>query len=80
MPTHVEFGMPLSARQRHMLALVAAGRTDQQMATAAHVSLSVAKREMHNIRTKLGAQSRAHAVAIGFARGYLKVREGAVAR
>ncbi len=73
MPTHVQLGMALSDRQQRMLTLAAQGRSDEQIAKDALVSVSVAKREMHNIRTKLGARSRAHAVAIGFVKGYLKV-------
>jgi DNA-binding NarL/FixJ family response regulator len=64
--------MALTERQKRMLTLVAQGSTDEQIASDALVSLSVAKREMHNIRTKLGAHSRAHAVAIGFVKGYLQ--------
>lgn len=77
MPTYVQFGMALSERQQRVLMLAAQGRTDEQIAKDALVSVSVAKREMHNIRTKLGAHSRAHAVAIGFVKGYLKVEVAA---
>lgn len=76
MPTHVQFGMSLNGRERHALTLAAQGRTDEQIATDLHVSESTAKRTMHNLRTKLGAHSRAHAVAIGFAKGYLHINRG----
>lgn len=75
MPTHVQFGMRLDERERQALALAAQGHTDEQIASDLNLSESTAKRTMHNLRIKLGAHSRAHAVAIGFVHGYLKVRE-----
>lgn len=73
MPTFVQIGMRLNDRERRALTLAAQGRTDEQVATDLEVSLATAKRTMHNLRTKLGAHSRAHAVAIGFAKGYLSL-------
>jgi DNA-binding CsgD family transcriptional regulator len=77
MPTYVQFGMALTERERRALALAAQGRTDLQIAADLAVSESVAKRAMHNLRTKLGAHSRAHAVAIGFVKGYLRTEVAA---
>lgn len=76
MPTHVQRGMALNERERTVLTLVARGRSDAQIAADLRLSEATAKRAMHNMRTKLGANSRAHAVAIGFVKGYLKVGGG----
>ena len=73
MPTHVQHGMALNERERQVLVLVAKGNIDDQIARDIAVSVETAKRAMFNLRTKLGARNRAHAVAIGFARGYLTV-------
>lgn len=73
MPTHVQQGMALNDRERQVLVLVAKGRTDIQIARDIGKSVETTKRAMHQLRTKLGASNRAHAVAIGFAKGYLSV-------
>lgn len=73
MPQIVKYGMALSDREREALVLVAKGRADEQIAADLEVSSATAKRTLHNLRTKLGAHNRAHAVAIGFAKGHLTV-------
>lgn len=53
----------LSPRERAVLALAAAGRSDVQMAEALGVQPSTIKTHLTRARTKLGASTRAEAVA-----------------
>lgn len=53
----------LTAREREVLALVAQGLTDAQIATRLHLSPHTVHRHVANIRTKLGVPSRAAAAA-----------------
>jgi DNA-binding CsgD family transcriptional regulator/pimeloyl-ACP methyl ester carboxylesterase len=58
-------GVPrLSAREREVLALVAAGKTDVQIAEALTIAPGTASRHVHNLLTKLGAANRTEAVAL----------------
>jgi DNA-binding CsgD family transcriptional regulator len=54
---------PLSAREREVLQLVAAGLSDDEIAVRLVVSPHTVHRHVANIRTKLGQPSRAAAVA-----------------
>ncbi|HEX3690320.1 MAG TPA: alpha/beta fold hydrolase [Solirubrobacteraceae bacterium] len=54
---------PLSGREREVLALVAQGLSDREVAERLIVSPHTVHRHMANIRTKLGSGSRAAAVA-----------------
>jgi len=54
----------LSAREREVLALIAAGRTDAQIAEALVIAQATASRHVHNMLTKLGAANRAEAAAL----------------
>ncbi|MGC0249793.1 response regulator [Pseudactinotalea sp. Z1748] len=62
---------PLSAREREVLQLVAAGRTNHQIAAALFLGESTVKTHLQHIYTKLGASDRAAAVAIAYQRGLL---------
>jgi pimeloyl-ACP methyl ester carboxylesterase len=53
----------LSSREREVLALVAAGKTDAQIATALSIAPATASRHVHNILTKIGASRRSEAAA-----------------
>jgi DNA-binding CsgD family transcriptional regulator len=55
----------LSPRQRQCLALVAEGRTDREIARRMGVSVATAHRHVTELRIKLGARNRAHAVCLG---------------
>ena len=59
-----EPGHGLSAREREVLALIAAGRTDAQIAEALVIAPATASRHVHNLLTKLGAANRAEAAAL----------------
>jgi len=54
---------PLSDREREVLALVARGRTDAQIAEQLVLSAHTVHRHVANVRTKLGVSSRAAAAA-----------------
>jgi DNA-binding CsgD family transcriptional regulator len=54
----------LSPRQREILALVAAGRTSKEIASALGISESTVNWHLSNAFARLGASSRAEAVAI----------------
>jgi DNA-binding CsgD family transcriptional regulator len=49
----------LTSREREVAALVAEGRTNQQIGTRLGIAARTAEAHVHNIMTKLGAQSRA---------------------
>jgi DNA-binding CsgD family transcriptional regulator len=54
----------LSPRQREILALVAAGRTSKEIASALGISESTVNWHLANVFVRLGASSRAEAVAL----------------
>ncbi len=54
---------PLTEREREVLALVDAGRSNREIAAELVISLSTAKSHVHTLCGKLGAQSRTHALA-----------------
>lgn len=61
----------LSVREREVLALVAAGRTNARIGMELFVGEATVKTHLHHIYAKLGAADRAAAVAIGYQRGLL---------
>lgn len=61
----------LSLREREVLALVSAGRTNAQIGAELFVGEATVKTHLHHIFAKLGASDRAAAVAIGYRRGVL---------
>lgn len=63
---------PLSPREQEVLALMAKGMTDREIAGQLYISTSTAKNHGRSIMGKLGAINRAQAVALGFERGLLK--------
>ncbi|MEP7216880.1 MAG: AAA family ATPase, partial [Anaerolineaceae bacterium] len=56
----------LSARQREVLALVAAGLTNRGISERLVISLGTADRHVHNILAKLGCNNRTEAAAFGW--------------
>ena len=64
----------LSAAETMVLAHSAAGLTDQEIAHAMERSLYQVKYSARNAMTRLGAQTRAHAVAIAVCWGLIDVR------
>lgn len=61
----------LSVREREVLALIAAGRTNAQIGAELYVGEATVKTHVHHIFVKLAAPDRAAAVAIGYQRGLL---------
>lgn len=61
----------LNARQQRVLELIGQGMTDAEIADRLYISVTVAWRVVLEIREKLGARNRAHAVALGYRAGIL---------
>ena len=55
-----------------MLALLAGGRTDGQIAELLELSPATVQTHVRNAKAKLGARTRAQAVAIAFQRGLIE--------
>ncbi|MGH2633230.1 MAG: helix-turn-helix domain-containing protein, partial [Tepidiformaceae bacterium] len=66
---------PLSPREREVVALMAVGKTNAQIADALVVSPATASRHVHNILTKLGISRRGEAVAYAVAEGIISLQE-----
>jgi DNA-binding NarL/FixJ family response regulator len=64
--------VPLSQREVGVLALLAQGMTNKDVAAALFISRATVKSHIENILRKLGASDRAAAVAEGFRRGLLQ--------
>ncbi len=56
----------LSARQREALALLSEGLSDRQIAERMGVGIATARQHVLDVRTKLGATNRGHAVVLGY--------------
>ncbi|MHB1413867.1 MAG: LuxR C-terminal-related transcriptional regulator [Chloroflexota bacterium] len=61
----------LSERERQVLRLMAEGSTNEQIAAELIIARGTVKAHVHNISGKLGAQNRAHAVALAKELGLL---------
>lgn len=72
MPEHATDN-PLSLREIDVLRLVAAGRSNRRIADQLSISVATVKSHVTNIFAKLGANDRAHAVAIGLTRGIFEL-------
>ncbi|TXS73298.1 DNA-binding response regulator [Streptomyces sp. me109] len=62
---------PLSAREREVLALVAKGTPNREIARALFISEATVKTHLTHLYAKLGVNDRAAAVAVGYDRGIL---------
>lgn len=60
---------PLTARELEVLRLVSDGLPNHEIGTRLFLAEETVKSHVRNVLAKLGAVSRAHAVAIGFRRG-----------
>ncbi|MEV7688852.1 response regulator [Streptomyces bungoensis] len=64
-------GEPLSAREREVLALVARGTSNREIARELFISEATVKTHLTHLYAKLGVSDRAAAVAAGYDRGIL---------
>jgi len=62
---------PLSAREREVLALVARGTSNREIARELFISEATVKTHLTHLYTKLGVNDRAAAVAVAYDRGIL---------
>jgi len=63
-PTTATDGLGLTPREREVLALVAAGRTNRQIAETLFISIKTASVHVSNILAKLGVANRGEAAAV----------------
>lgn len=64
-------GEPLSAREREVLALVAKGTSNREIARELFISEATVKTHLTHLYAKLGVNDRAAAVAVAYDRGIL---------
>lgn len=64
---------PLTARESEVLALLAVGASNKEIAARLHVSEHTAKFHVSTILSKLGAATRAEAVARGYRQGFIVI-------
>lgn len=75
MGPRIREGVNLSRRQVEVLALVAHGFTDGQIAERLDVKLLTAVTHVRLVREALGATNRAHAVYLGMCAGFITTSE-----
>ena len=63
-----------TTREREVLALLATGATDGEIAAALDLSPATVQTHVRNAKTKLGARTRAQAVALAIAQGIIAPR------
>jgi DNA-binding CsgD family transcriptional regulator len=66
----------LSRREHEVLEELARGSQSDEMALALHLSVHTIRSHTKSLLRKLGARTRAHAVAIGYSRGALELSAG----
>lgn len=67
----IALGDPLTERELRVLELTAQGHASQRIGTMLGLTENTVLTYRKRIRVKLGAACSAHAVAIGFVKGYL---------
>ncbi|QBG46719.1 response regulator transcription factor [Verrucomicrobia bacterium S94] len=65
----------LSPREVEVLKLLAAGHSNKEMAAALGISDETVKAHLANLRSKLGASDRTHAVVMAYEKGILHLNE-----
>jgi DNA-binding CsgD family transcriptional regulator len=70
-------GGALTPAQARLLALVAEGCSNEEIARRSHISIDTVKSHMAVLFRKLRARNRTHAVALGFApHGFVAMNDG----
>jgi DNA-binding NarL/FixJ family response regulator len=69
-PSETLMADPLTVREHEVLALVAAGLRNSEIATELHVSINTVEFHMRNLLSKLGARSRTEAIGRARTLGY----------
>lgn len=72
---HRSLSDELSPSELKILILLADGYSDQQIAATRDCSIYTIKKHISNIRDKLQAVNKIHAVSIGYQRGILPIKE-----
>ena len=67
------FERPLTSREVQVLVRIAGGKTNAEIAAELILSEETIKSHVRHLLAKLGARSRAHAVALGFQTGWLSI-------
>lgn len=62
----------LSGREQEILQLIARGASNAEIAGELYLSLETVKTHVRNVRTKLGARDRVHAVIIAYETGFVR--------
>jgi DNA-binding NarL/FixJ family response regulator len=75
---HLETTYPqgLTVREAEVLGLLAAGKTNKEIATELFLSVSTVQRHVANIYAKIGAHGRAEATAYALAKGIARLPDG----
>jgi len=66
--------LPLTARQARIIADIAMGRLQKQIAADLEISVNTVNRHVENIKIAIGAKTLAHAAAL-WASGKIQVRQ-----
>lgn len=77
-PVPVEAPDGLTAREVEVLALIAEGLTNQEIARELHVSTATVKTHINNLFAKTGIKDRAQAVRYAYAKGLVRPPTGGV--
>jgi DNA-binding CsgD family transcriptional regulator len=77
-PTDAEPRLPLSARERLVLTELALGRSTEEMAATIYLSRHTIRSHIKRAMRKLGARTRAQAVAIALADGSIELERETV--
>jgi DNA-binding NarL/FixJ family response regulator len=64
---------PPQSREVRVLALIAEGRANKEIAKRLSISEATVKGQVQNILSKLGAKDRTHAVVVGLKRGIIQL-------
>ena len=62
----------LTAREKDILAEIAAGKSNQEIASQLYISENTVKYHIRNILQKLAVQNRTEAVALAFREGFIE--------